>query len=112
MPASLPVLENATKKNSRVDTRDHDLERLAADLRALIRGEVRFSLHDRMLYATDASVYQVTPIGVVTPRDVPDVEAVMKYCEQHRVPVLPRGGGTSLAGQCTNRAVVVDLSPF
>lgn len=112
MPASLPVLENATKTDSRVDTHDHDLERLAADLRGLVRGEVRFSLHDRMLYSTDASVYQVAPIGVVTPRDIADVEAVMKYCDQHNVPVLPRGGGTSLAGQCTNRAVVVDLSPF
>ena len=112
MPASLPVLENATKTDSPADVRDPNLERLASDLRGLVRGEVRFSLHDRMLYSTDASVYQVAPIGVVTPRDIADVEAVMRYCDARRVPVLPRGGGTSLAGQCTNRAVVVDLSPF
>jgi FAD/FMN-containing dehydrogenase/Fe-S oxidoreductase len=88
-----------------------DLEHLANQLRGILRGEVRFGLHDRMLYATDASVYQVTPLGVVTPVDADDVTALMRFADQEKVPVLPRGGGTSLAGQCTNRAVVADLSP-
>jgi FAD/FMN-containing dehydrogenase/Fe-S oxidoreductase len=90
---------------------DAELENLARRLREVLRGEVRFTLHDRMLYATDASVYQVTPLGVVTPIDADDVTALMRFTDRERVPVLPRGGGTSLAGQCTNRAVVADLSP-
>lgn len=76
-----------------------------------IEGEVRFGLHDRMLYSTDASLYQVEPLGVVIPAGVEDAARAMAYCLQHGVPVLPRGGGTSLAGQCTNRAVVIDVSP-
>jgi len=76
-----------------------------------IEGEVRFGLHDRMLYSTDASLYQVEPLGVVVPASVEDAERAMRYCLERGVPVLPRGGGTSLAGQCTNRAVVIDLSP-
>ena len=76
-----------------------------------IEGEVRFGVHDRMLYATDASLYQVEPLGVVIPASVEDAARAMRYCLERGVPVLPRGGGTSLAGQCTNRAVVIDLSP-
>jgi FAD/FMN-containing dehydrogenase/Fe-S oxidoreductase len=83
---------------------------LAAELRALIRGEVRFDEHNRLLYATDASLYQVEPLGVVIPRDLADVEAAVRFCARHDLPILPRGGGTSLAGQCTNRAVVIDMS--
>jgi FAD/FMN-containing dehydrogenase/Fe-S oxidoreductase len=83
---------------------------IASDLRALLRGQVRFDDHDRLLYSTDASIYQVQPLGVVVPADADDVAAVLKYCNDRRIPVLPRGGGTSLAGQCTNRAIVMDLS--
>ena len=100
---SLPILEKPYAPD--------DADQLAAALSRVVRGEVRFSLHDRMLYSTDASIYQVQPLGVVTPLDIADVESLMEYCEAQRIPVLPRGGGTSLAGQCTNRAVVVDLSP-
>lgn len=75
-----------------------------------IEGEVRFSRHDRMLYATDASIYQVEPIGVVIPASTEDAVRAIRFCSQRRVPMLPRGGGTSLAGQCTNRAVVIDFS--
>ncbi|MBL8747005.1 MAG: FAD-binding protein [Phycisphaerae bacterium] len=82
----------------------------AAALAALIEGEVRFAKHDRMLYSTDASIYQVEPIGVVIPKHVADVKRVVEYCRDHALPLLPRGGGTSLAGQCTNHAVVMDLS--
>lgn len=82
----------------------------ASALAARIRGEVRFGIHDRMLYATDASIYQVEPLGVVIPADVEDLRAVVAYCAEHELPMLPRGGGTSLAGQCVNRAVVIDCS--
>lgn len=74
-------------------------------------GEVRFGDHDRKLYSTDASLYQVEPIGVVVPAGVSEAERVVRWCVDHGVPILPRGGGTSLAGQCTNRAVVIDLTP-
>ncbi|HLL90276.1 MAG TPA: FAD-linked oxidase C-terminal domain-containing protein [Tepidisphaeraceae bacterium] len=79
-------------------------------MRKAVRGQVRFGKHDRLLYSTDASPYQVEPLGVVVPADVDDVAAVVGYCAANRLPLLPRGGGTSLAGQCTNAAVVLDLS--
>ncbi|MBN8643720.1 MAG: FAD-binding protein [Planctomycetes bacterium] len=83
-----------------------------AALRALLgdRAELRFGRHDRMLYATDASIYQVEPLAVVIPRDVLAAGEALRYCVDHRIPVLPRGGGTSLAGQGVNEAVVVDFS--
>ncbi len=89
-----------------------DLQRTkhARALATLIDGEVRFDKHDRMLYATDASIYQVEPIGVVIPKHLDDVKRIVEYCRDHQLPILPRGGGTSLAGQCTNHAVVMDLS--
>lgn len=89
-----------------------DLQRAkhADALARLIEGEVRFGKHDRMLYATDASIYQVEPIGVVIPAHIEDVRRVIDYCREHALPLLPRGGGTSLAGQCTGHAVVMDLS--
>lgn len=82
-----------------------------AGLRSAIAGEVRSTPHDRMLYATDASIYQVEPLGVAIPASTDDAARAVAWCGRHRVPMLPRGGGTSLAGQCVNRAVVIDLSP-
>src|SRR5690606_18980834 len=76
-----------------------DREGIERELRALVRGRVRFGEHERMLYATDASLYQVEPIGVVEPADIEDAAAVVRWCGRHGVAVLPRGGGTSLAGQ-------------
>lgn len=74
------------------------------------RAEVRFGHHDRMLYATDASIYQVEPLGVVVPKEIDAAGEAVRYCVEHRLPILPRGGGTSLAGQGVNEAVVVDFS--
>lgn len=88
-----------------------DRERAARDLANAIEGEVRFGLHDRMLYATDASLYQVEPLGALIPANAQDAARAIAFCASRGMPVLPRGGGTSLAGQCTNRAVVMDLSP-
>ena len=89
-----------------------DVERpgLVDDLRSRVDGEVRFDSYTRQLYATDASAYEVTPIGVVHPESTADVAAVVEYCAEREIPVLPRGGGTSLAGQTVNEAVVLDLT--
>ena len=76
----------------------------------MVAGDVRFDSYSRQLYATDASAYEVTPIGVVFPTSTADVAAVVKYCAARGIPVLPRGGGTSLAGQCVNEAIVLDFT--
>ncbi len=83
---------------------------LAAALSGAVRGEVRFDHFSRVLYATDASIYQIMPLGVVLPRDAEDVRAALRICADAGVPVLPRGGGTSLAGQTVGRAVILDCS--
>ena len=85
---------------------------LHSDLARAIRGEVRFDAGSRALYATDGSNYRQVPIGVVIPRDVDDVVATVEICRRHGAPMLSRGGGTSLAGQCCNEAVVVDMSKY
>ena len=83
---------------------------LARALRERVDGDVRFDDYSRELYATDASIYEVPPIGVVYPRSTDDVAATVAYCAEADVPVLPRGGGTSLAGQTVNEAVVLDFT--
>ncbi len=87
-------------------------EQLASRLRAAVRGEVRFDEGSRALYATDSSNYRQTPIGVLIPRDAQDVEAALAVCREFGAPVLSRGAGTSLAGQCCNVAVVLDFSKY
>jgi len=88
------------------------LSDLVSDLQASVRGEVRFDSGSRALYATDASNYRQIPIGVVCPRSTDDVVATIALCRAHGVLLLARGGGTSLAGQCCNAAVVMDLSKY
>ncbi len=84
---------------------------IARDLMSAIEGEVRFGLHDRMLYSTDASIYQVEPLGVVIPSSTDDAQRAVAFCAARGLPLLPRGGGTSLAGQCVgNHSIVLDLS--
>jgi FAD/FMN-containing dehydrogenase/Fe-S oxidoreductase len=85
---------------------------LLADLESRVAGDVRFDTYSRQLYATDASAYEVTPIGVVLPQSTEDVSAVVSYCADREIPVLPRGGGTSLAGQTVNEAVVLDFTRY
>ncbi|HEX8619223.1 MAG TPA: FAD-binding oxidoreductase, partial [Thermoanaerobaculia bacterium] len=89
-----------------------DAARLHDELRASIKGEVRFDDGTRALYATDASNYRQTPIGVVIPHDVSDVVAAVALARKHGAPILGRGAGTSLAGQCCNVAVVIDMSKY
>ncbi|MGH4030106.1 FAD-binding and (Fe-S)-binding domain-containing protein [Actinomycetota bacterium Odt1-20B] len=88
------------------DALDHDA--LARALRNRVDGEVRFDAGTRGAYATDASNYRRVPIGVVEPRTVEDGAAAVAVCARFGAPVLSRGGGTSLGGQCTNTAVVID----
>jgi len=85
---------------------------LVADLERRVEGDVRFDDYSRELYATDASIYEVTPVGVVFPRSTADVAKVVSYCAERSIPVLPRGGGTSLAGQAVNEAVVLDFTRY
>ncbi len=87
-----------------------DASGLAEALRKQIQGEVRFDDGSRALYATDGSNYRQVPIGVVLPRDTDDVLATLSLCREFSAPILCRGGGTSLAGQCCNVAVVLDFS--
>src|SRR5690348_9790964 len=89
-----------------------EAEALAAALRERIAGEVRFDTGSRALYATDSSNYRQVPIGVVIPRSVEDVIATVALCREFGAPLLNRGGGTSLAGQCCNAAVVLDSSKY
>src|SRR5512145_3034877 len=89
-----------------------DLQRLEAELRSAVSGETRFDSGMRAAYAADASNYRQVPIGVVLPRSVEDVVAAMRVCASHGVPVLARGGATSLNGQCVNVAVVIDCSKY
>jgi FAD/FMN-containing dehydrogenase/Fe-S oxidoreductase len=89
-----------------------DAAPLQEALRRAIEGEVRFDAGSRALYATDASNYRQVPIGVVVPRSVDDVIATVATCARYGAPILCRGGGTSLAGQCCNVAVVMDFSKY
>src|SRR6184192_3989101 len=83
---------------------------LEHDLRRVVRGSVRFDPASLLLYSTDASMYQVEPLGIVTPRDPDDVMAAFDVARRQQVALLPRGGGTSLTGQTVNRALVLDFS--
>jgi FAD/FMN-containing dehydrogenase/Fe-S oxidoreductase len=85
-------------------------EELARALRRSVGGEVRFDAYSRSLFSRDASMYAIEPIGVVFPRDAADVSAVVATAAEFGVPVLPRGAGTSLAGQAVGQAIVADLS--
>ena len=84
--------------------------RLAARLSTETRGEVLFSLADRGRYATDASIYQVTPVGVFVPRSSEDVALALEICRSSSVPIVPRGGGTSQCGQTVGAGLVIDFS--
>jgi FAD/FMN-containing dehydrogenase/Fe-S oxidoreductase len=90
----------------------NDASGLAEALRLRVGGDVRFDDGSRALYSTDGSNYRQVPIGVVLPRDADDVVAAISVCREFGAPLLCRGGGTSLAGQCCNVAVVLDFSKY
>jgi FAD/FMN-containing dehydrogenase len=85
---------------------------LESELKRTVQGEVRFDRGSRALYATDGSNYRQIPIGLVVPRDEQDLVAAVAACRKFGAPVLPRGAGTSLAGQCCNVAVVLDFTKY
>ncbi len=93
-----------------------DAAGLAAALRSAVKGgstgDVRFDDGARALYATDGSNYRQVPIGVVLPHDADDVLATISLCREFGAPLLCRGGGTSLSGQCCNVAVILDFSKY
>src|ERR671930_1437776 len=89
-----------------------DVRSLEHELRRSTEAEVRFTDGDRAMYSTGGSNYRQLPIGVVIPRSVDDVVETVRVCREHGAPLLPRGGGTSLAGQCCNVAVVIDFSKY
>ncbi|MFB3916492.1 MAG: FAD-binding and (Fe-S)-binding domain-containing protein [Terriglobales bacterium] len=89
-----------------------DVRGLEADLHTYVEGEVRFDAGSRAVYAVDASNYRQVPIGVVIPRTIDDVVETVRISRQYGAPLLSRGGGTSLAGQCCNTAIVVDWSKY
>ncbi|HKB87539.1 MAG TPA: FAD-binding oxidoreductase, partial [Ignavibacteriaceae bacterium] len=89
-----------------------NIDDLVGELKNKIKGEVRFDKGSRALYATDGSNYRQVPVGVVIPRDKDDVIETVKSCHKHQVPLLSRGAGTSLAGQCCNAAVIIDFSKY
>ena len=96
----------------RTTVKSFALDALAKDLSKTVRGEIAFDEVSRGLYATDASVYQIMPAGVVLPRDADDVRAAVRAAARHNVSILPRGGGTSLGGQAVGQSLVVDFSKY
>jgi len=107
------IPEDSLTARARTSKAAHvDAAALERALQKQIRGEVRFDYGSRALYSTDASNYRQVPIGVVVPRNNDDVLAAVALCRQYGAPLLPRGGGTSLAGQCCNVAVIVDFSKY
>jgi FAD/FMN-containing dehydrogenase len=95
-----------------VEVPQAQIDKLKAALEATLEGEVRFSGGDRALYATDASNYRQIPYGVLLPKTSEDVVAAVRLCNAHDVPITPRGGGTSLAGQTCNTSIIIDFSKY
>ncbi|HTA84784.1 MAG TPA: FAD-binding and (Fe-S)-binding domain-containing protein [Silvibacterium sp.] len=106
MSSPFPILENSRHPHEKFAA----ARELEARIKSRIQGEVHFDPGGRALYATDASNYRQVPIGVVLPRDITDVEATIAACRELGAPILARGAGTSLSGQCCNVAVVLDFS--
>src|SRR5829696_6985030 len=107
-PAATPAQISVREQRGAVET----ARVLEAELSARVSGEVRFDKSARMLYSTDASNYQIEPIGVVLPKTMDDAQAAVELAASHGVPILPRGGGSSLAGQCVGAALVIDFSKY
>ena len=107
--STISFLQNQPALDHESFSAHRELESL---LRKNLRGDVHFDLASRALFAADASNYRQLPIGVIYPRDAADVEAALAACWATKAAVLPRGAGTSLAGQCVNVAVVFDYSRY
>jgi len=88
------------------------IEELSQELKKSISGEIRFDQMSKQLYSTDASIYQIEPVGIVLPKTQEDVINTIQLAKKYKIPVLPRGGGTSLAGQTVGNAIVIDFSKY
>lgn len=108
----MSVMSLHVTNNTRTGAATGPSQALGAALRDVVKGEVRFDRMTRSMYSTDGSNYRQTPIGVVIPRDADDVIHAVEVCRAHDAPILGRGGGTSLAGQCCNTGVVFDFSKY
>src|ERR1700752_2738335 len=106
------VLPEELKQSWRDRSLHFDATALEAELGRGVSGEVRFDAGSKALYATDGSNYRQVPIGVVIPKSKEDVIETIAACRKFGAPLLSRGGGTSLAGQCCNVAVVIDWSKY
>ena len=115
-PEPFPHEERSVREKiahrDRIQSLNVDAAALGAALKREVSGEVRFDDGSRALYSTDASNYRQVPIGVVLPRTADDVIATVALARKFGAPILARGGGTSLAGQCCNVAVVIDMSKY
>ena len=106
----MPKLESPRVTMSMSMGRDYF--EIEAELKKRIEGEIRFDRTSRLLYSTDASIYQIEPIGVVVPRHKNDVQSTIEIANKLGVTILPRGGGTSLAGQAVGHSIVLDFSKY
>ncbi len=88
------------------------MQDLILQLRKNIAGEVRFDPISRVLYSTDASIYEIEPLGVVLPKTRADIIATLQICNEHHVPIIARGGGTNQTGACLGRGVILDCSKY
>ncbi|MGE0759207.1 MAG: FAD-binding oxidoreductase, partial [Pirellulaceae bacterium] len=91
---------------------DPERERIQADLRGLLEGEIRCDNLFVQMYATDASIYEIRPLGVVRPRGVADVVALVKYAAENKIPIHARGAGTGVAGESLGPGLIIDFSYF
>jgi FAD/FMN-containing dehydrogenase/Fe-S oxidoreductase len=96
------------RNSSRVD--EQQRSRIRDDLQGFFRGELLFDEVARILYSTDASIFQVKPLGIAVPQDEGDLRALVRYAHEHRIPLAPRGAGTGLAGESLGSGLVIDLS--
>ena len=110
MSSVLPVEQKSEPRKSR--TQDVDRRGIEQALRKSVEGEVRFDPGSLGLYAVDASNYRQVPVGVVIPRTIEDVVSTIRVAREYGAPILSRGGGTSLAGQCCNTAIIMDWSKY
>ncbi len=94
------------------DFSELECRQLVEHLRRHLQGEIRFDDTSRRLYSTDASIYQIEPLGVVIPRTVADLQTTVQIAAEMHLPIIARGGGTSLSGQAIGRGIVIDCSKY
>ncbi len=107
----MPEINSKMEKNLKLHT-DDQLLNTAEKLKKNISGHVRTDYTAKLLYSTDASIYQIEPMGVVFPREIDDLQAIVEICAEYNVPVIPRGSGSSLAGQAIGAGWIIDCSRF